>query len=280
MEKIRPFLKWPGNKFRCIEKILSVLPQGQRLIEPFTGSGAVFMNTSYSSYLLAEANPDLISLYDYLKSQGKDFIDYCAQYFVPANNQAEHYYAFRRSFNETSDKKLRAALMLYLNRHGYNGLCRYNRAGIFNVPFGRINHPYFPATELQSFFQKSQRAEFIYSDFRAIFKLAREGDVIYCDPPYVPLSKTATFTAYNGKTFNMDDQMALAILAREAAEKGIFVIISNHDTPFTRENYQSATIHSFNVPRFISCKGSTRLPARELLAVFTPDKKFAGPDFW
>ncbi|HFD2265568.1 TPA: DNA adenine methylase, partial [Legionella pneumophila] len=83
MVKIRPFLKWAGSKYNCLNEIISSLPTGQRLIEPFAGSGVVFMNTSYSSYLLAESNPDLVNIYRILQLNGESFIDYCQQYFTP-----------------------------------------------------------------------------------------------------------------------------------------------------------------------------------------------------
>ena len=100
------------------------------------------------------------------------------------------------------------------------------------------------------------------------FSLAKPGDVIYCDPPYVPLSKSAYFRAYTNKNFSDTDQITLAKLAIESANKGIPVIISNHDTEFTREQYRSASITSFPVKRLISCKASERKSVQELLAIF------------
>lgn len=268
--KIRPFLKWPGGKYRCIDKIINVLPEGARLIEPFTGSGAVFINTHYPDYLLSEINPDLINLFLCLKTEGKEFIHYCQSYFNPKNNMADNYYALRARFNETQDPNEKAALMLYLNRHGFNGLCRYNLKGGYNVPFGRYAKPYFPEEELLFFHKKSQNVTFVQSDFRAIFARAKAGDVIYCDPPYVPLSDTAKFTTYSGKTFGIDDQIALANLAEESQKKGIKVVISNHDTPVTRRYYKKARLYSFKVSRFISCNIHSRYAVKELLAVFNP----------
>ncbi|MFC3908116.1 Dam family site-specific DNA-(adenine-N6)-methyltransferase [Legionella dresdenensis] len=268
MQKTKPFLKWAGNKFRCLDKILAALPAGNRLIEPFTGSGAIFLNSDYTEYLLAEQNNDLVMLFQCLQTQGTRFIDYCAQLFIPENNCAEKYYLLRAEFNQLRASKRRAALFLYLNRHGYNGLCRYNQQGLFNVPFGLYHRPYFPRNEMEFFLAKSLAAQFIKSDFRQTFQQSQPGDVIYCDPPYVPLSASANFSAYIGKKFTEQDQIDLVGLAIASAEKGCTVIISNHDTEFTRFHYRSGDIISFPVERLISCNGEKRVPVNELVAIF------------
>jgi len=267
-EKKKPFLKWAGNKFRCIERIISSLPPGNRLIEPFTGSGAIFINSNFSHYLLAEHNKDLISLFQRLQSEGEKFINYCEQFFSQENNSAVKYYQYRDEFNQCTVLRRRAALFLYLNRHGYNGLCRYNQKGYYNVPFGRYIKPYFPRQEMLLFHQKSQQALFIENDFRQTFSQARAGDIIYCDPPYVPLSASANFSAYVDKKFSEQDQIDLVSLAVDCAHKGISVIISNHDTEFTRYHYRDGDISSFPVARLISCNGAKRIPVQELVAVF------------
>lgn len=265
---MKPFLKWAGNKFAIIERIKAILPAGNRLIEPFAGSAAVFLNTDFSEAILSDINLDLISLYQYLKADGDQFIDYCRSFFVPETNNAESYYQFRQIFNTTSDVKLKAALFLYFNRHGYNGLCRYNNKGEFNVPFGKYTKPYFPTEEMQSFHQKIQGAELLHCDFISTMEMARPGDVIYCDPPYVPLTATANFTGYSSGGFGLKEQEALAEMARMLAKKDISVIISNHDTTYTQNAYESAQIISFQVRRFISCKGESRGQANEMLALF------------
>jgi len=268
MNKTKPFLKWAGSKYRYLDTILASLPAATRLIEPFTGSGAIFINSNYKNYLLAEQNNDLITLFHCLQSEGLQFIDYCEQLFSNYNNCAERYYQFREEFNQCQPSRQRAALFLYLNRHGYNGLCRYNQSGIYNVPFGRYRKPYFPRNEMTFFHEKCQKTIFLHSDFRQTFTLAKAGDIIYCDPPYVPLSASANFSSYTDKVFGETDQIELAQLAMLSANQGISVIISNHDTPFTRLHYQEANIISFPVKRFISCQATRRHSAQELLAVF------------
>lgn len=270
MNKVRPFLKWAGNKYRCLDHILSSFPKAPRLIEPFTGSAALFMNTDYPNYLLAEDNADLIALFYHLQQEGVAFIEYCQRFFVEKNNNKDRYYEYRACFNELSDKRQRAAHFLYLNRHGYNGLCRYNSSGRYNVPFGRYKKPYFPAEEMRLFHKKSQSARFLHGDFSQTFLQAAEGDVIYCDPPYAPLNQTSNFSTYTSKKFTEVQQVILADCAKAAVDRGITVLISNHDTEFTRDLYRQANIKSFPVSRLINCKKNQRTPAQELLAIFTP----------
>lgn len=268
-KNIRPFLKWAGNKYMVLPYILDVLPPAKRLIEPFLGSGAVFLNTRYRRYLLADQNADLIHLFQYIKTLGQEYIDFCSSFFIPENNDQDKYYDLRQCFNTTDDNQLKAALFLYLNKHGYNGLCRYNGSGGFNVPFGRYKTPpQFPKASIEHFYQHAKRAQFKLSDFRKTIQAAKVGDVIYCDPPYVPLDETAYFTSYIAGGFSESDQRALANLAKTTAARGIPVIISNHLTPFTKKIYHGAHIINFNVRRSISCKANNRKLAKELLAIF------------
>lgn len=269
--KIRPFLKWPGNKFRCLQHILPRLPKEHRLIEPFAGSGAIFLNSQYSEYLLSDKNSDLIQLFINLKNHQQDFIQYCGTWFKTKNNNKTVFYELRQQFNESCDPYLRSALFLYLNRHGYNGLCRYNLKGKYNVPFGQYVRPYFPKKELENFIHKAHHASFLHQDFTDTFENAQSGDVIYCDPPYVPISKTSNFTSYTKGTFLDREQQLLASYAKKACEKGAHVFISNHDLPYTRHLYQDASqIISFPVSRTIACQGTKRIPVIELLAHYQP----------
>ena len=268
-QSVRPFLKWAGNKYRIIDRIKHLLPSGSRLIEPFTGSGAVFLNTNFEYYVLSDNNPDLISLYTFVKQEGMEFIRYCRRYFNGKYNNPESYYLLRDRFNRSRNARQKAALFVYLNRHGYNGLCRYNAKGGYNVPFGRYQRPYFPEKEMLVFHRKAQQAEFVVGSFEAAFTNLQRGDVIYCDPPYVPLSDSANFTSYSAGGFDLGKQKQLAHLAEQAASRGIPVLISNHNTHFTQQAYQAATQRkTFQVQRYISCNGEKRQNAGEVLALF------------
>lgn len=273
-KKHRAFLKWAGGKYGLCEVISKMLPKGERLVEPFVGAGSVFLNTDYSHYLLNDINQDLIALYQTLQRAPDQYITDSAKLFTSQHNQADRYYQLRKEFNDSSDSYFRSLLFLYLNRHGYNGLCRYNMSGKFNVPFGKYKRPYFPEAELNYFAEKAQRATFVCQEYRDIFALSQPGDVIYCDPPYVPLSKTASFTSYAGNGFGLDEQADLANAAEEVMSiDGVTVLISNHDTIWTRKIYQHAKkLKSIQVARTISQKGNGRKKVAELLALYQSGK--------
>jgi DNA adenine methylase len=266
----RPILKWPGGKFRLLDHIIKLLPNAEQLIEPFVGSGVVFLNTDYDVYQLSDCNLDLINLYTQLKENGQAFIRYAQQYFIPKYNQVNQYYALRESFNASHIGIERAALFLYLNRHGFNGLCRYNRSGLYNVPYGQYTSPYFPEQEMIHFAKKSQRATFRCSDFTETLSKVTNKSVVYADPPYVPLSDTAYFTQYSGGGFALPQQNALAEIAQKLSHQGVAVLLSNHDTPFTRQAYTGAHITSIEVLRSISANKKGRKHVKEILALYLP----------
>jgi len=185
-KKQRAFLKWAGGKFKLVDALTQHLPKGERLVEPFVGAGSVFLNTDYPSYLLCDINRDLIDLYSIIQTRPEAYIGAAAELFVPQMNDKEQYYLIRDKFNRSRDPFDRAIYFLYLNRFGFNGLCRYNRKGSFNVPFGSYKKPYFPEKEIRGFAVKAQNAEFRCIGYEQAFALAQSGDVIYCDPPYAP----------------------------------------------------------------------------------------------
>ncbi|MDC0603365.1 Dam family site-specific DNA-(adenine-N6)-methyltransferase [Aliiglaciecola sp.] len=267
--KHRAFLKWAGGKFGLVEEICDHLPEGKKLIEPFVGAGSVFLNTNYERYLLNDINPDLINLYQELKSAPDFFIGEARKLFNAANNQEQRFYELRKEFNQSTESLQRSLLFLYLNRHGYNGLCRYNLSGGFNVPFGRYKAPYFPEKEMYFFAEKAQKAVFTCEPFQNSFKRARRDDLVYCDPPYAPISLTANFTQYSKNGFSLDDQLLLAKLAKyNADKKGATVLISNHDTLFTRDIYSEARLTKIMVSRTISQNAEKREKVGELLALY------------
>jgi DNA adenine methylase len=275
---VRPFLKWAGGKTRVaasIARVLDDLP-GDRLVEPFVGSGAVFLNLPrFRRLLLADANADLVELYRHVAERPDELVAEGRRLFVPSNNERAAYVALRDEFNSSRAHDLRrAALFIYLNRHCFNGLCRYNRSGGFNVPFGRYASVGFPEEEIRGFHARLASAaevRLVQADFRQLLRdELRPGDVVYADPPYVPLSATASFTAYAEGGFRHADQVALAAAARAAAAAGIPVLLSNHDTPVVRELYAGAGISSFPVRRSISRDADNRQPVSELLALMRP----------
>lgn len=263
----KAFLKWAGGKSKSLDIIeKSVGHVKGRFIEPFVGSGVVFLNISANKYVLADYNNDLMFVYKYLKSTTEEFIISCEYYFQDKFNKKEKFYELRNEFNNLGDNMKRASLFVYLNRHCFNGLCRYNSKGGFNVPFGKYKKPYFPKNEMLFCSNKLKACDLYYQSFENTIALAKREDVIYCDPPYVPLSDTAHFTAYKGGGFSKEQQEILAALAEKS--KCLFMV-SNHDTEFTRMLYSKADrIETKQINRFISAKVKGRKKTNELLAIY------------
>jgi len=192
--------------------------------------------------------------------------------FRPENNDKEEYLAFRQLFDNSTDTFERSRLFVYLNRHCFNGLTRYNSKGGFNVPFGKMKNPKCPVNEMMAFrmyyLQKNHR--FVSTSFEdsALYENVGSGDVVYFDPPYVPASDTANFANYAKEGFSYDQQVQLAELAESLANRGAKVIISNHDTDVSRQLYKNAEIHSIQVARSIAANKTSRKKAKELIAVY------------
>lgn len=267
----RPFLKWAGNKYRVLTHILPIIGEPKRYIEPFFGSMAVALNVNADNYILNDANGDLINLYRYVVND-KNFINDCENLFCESNDSVT-YYKYREQFNTTTNEREKALLFVYLNRHCFNGLTRYNSSGKFNVPFGKYKSPYFPREEMDFFtryFKSKYSVRVTSYDFEdeRLYIDADKDTVVYFDPPYLPQNSVSGFTDYCTDGFNYEDHVRLRDLALKIAKKGSKVILSNHDTPEARELYSGAFIASFNVSRSISAKASSRKPAKELLAVW------------
>ena len=265
----KPFLKWAGNKHRIMPIIEPLLGNGDRLIEPFAGSGAVFMASNFPRYFLCDINADLIGLFNNLKYNTSTTLAEIANLFDGTHNTEEEFYNLRKTFNNLDSYDIvKSAIFVYLNRHAFNGMCRYNSKKQFNVPYGKYKSVYYPIEELKNFIAKSAIADFVNIGFEDSMNMAVNGDVVYCDPPYVPLSVTSNFTNYSGDGFGIDEQKKLANIAFHLKTKNIPVIISNHDTPVTRQLYTGTSITTLDVHRSISSKKETRGKAKELIAVF------------
>ncbi|MBD0761301.1 Dam family site-specific DNA-(adenine-N6)-methyltransferase [Klebsiella variicola] len=274
---IKSPIKWAGGKTRVMPQLLKHLPKADCLIEPFVGSGTVFMNTEYRRYVLCDSNRALINFFLALRDDTERLIAIAKNQFRNGNN-ADSYYEERKLFNHlswddecTDEYVVRwAASFLYLNRHCFNGLYRTNADGGFNVPFGRYKQPYFPEAEMRLFAEKARdtKALFLCNDFRTSIPYIaknRPDSVIYCDPPYIPVSETANFTAY-GKPFTLDDHRTLAATLLDAhRQHGTRSVISNSDTPETREIYTAFNLHAFSVRRSVSAK--SRDMADEVIGV-------------
>ncbi|WP_311763282.1 Dam family site-specific DNA-(adenine-N6)-methyltransferase [Proteus columbae] len=267
----KTILKWAGSKVRIIDKLIPHLPKTKRLVEPFAGSCAVMMNTEYEEYLIADANQDLISLYRNVVEHTeimarKDF------YVWEENNHRNNYMAIRKLFNAIKildkskcDKYIQSARFLYLNRHCFNGLCRYNNSGEFNVPFGTCARVYFPEEEIRQFAEKATNAIIACLEWQDTLSLVDFGDGVYCDPPYMGDEKC--FTKYHHTDFTHAHQIELARALKTLNQsQGNPITVSN--SIHAKELYADLgfIIHEIDAPRSISATGN-RQSAKEIIAV-------------
>lgn len=266
----KSFLKWLGSKNRLIPQLLPHLPSGKRLIEPFVGAGNVFINTNYASYVLCDKNRDLINVYRWLRDDLARLLNETKSLF----DSNPDFYDVRTRFNNSTLllSAQRAAEFVYLNRHCFNGVCRYNAKGEFNVPIGQHKSIYFPKDELIAFSNKliSVPVELVQADFSAVIENARRGDVIYCDPPYISGTKNDIFTGYTPCKFDAETTKRLHDLLVLAVRRGATAIISNSNSSLVKDIFNDFEIYEVSAARSIAANGN-RKPAKEIIGVLTPD---------
>ena len=252
-----------------IEPLLRAFGPRTRLVEPFVGGGSVFLRAAFEEYLLMDANPHLIELYQSIQTDAATFIRKAKPLFAASANCEEIYYTIRAAFNDESDPLSRAAYFLYFNKFGYRGVARYSGKGKFNTPFGHNRLPGFPEQEILAFADRSGSATFRHADFSEAFRDLGPGDIVYCDPPYLDTESTPSFRGYVPGGFSIEQQRQLADLARAAARQGIPVIVSNHLTPESLALYHGAVVHEVPVERNLNPKAGLRRTT-EGLFVFEP----------
>jgi DNA adenine methylase len=271
----RPVLKWAGGKSRLVDNILPRLPEAiETYYEPFVGSGAVFFALAaerrFKRAVLGDCNAELIDVYKALKRNAASVVTLLRGYAY----DRDFYYEIRARDPKSLDLAERAARTIYLNKAGFNGLYRVNRSGQFNVPFGRHANPNIcdePRLLAAAKLLKHVRLE--VGDFAEIAGQSVPGDAVYFDPPYVPLSKTSNFTAYHSDVFDDSSHKRLAETFRRLAEQGVCAVLSNSDTPRTRELYRAFAIDRILVTRPINSKSTQRGNVAEILVSHHPRTK-------
>ena len=248
--------------------------QMQTYYEPFAGSAAVFFRLAaegrFKKAVISDKNPELVQLYRTVQKDVEGLITA----LKTLTHSKDDYYAIRAWKPTELEPSLRAARLIYLNRAGYNGLYRVNRSGQFNVPFGSYKNPKIcDEDRLRSAAKALKKAKILHADFEKAIEGAEAGDAIYFDPPYVPMSKTASFTAYHSDPFLELEQNRLGVLLKSLAKKKIPFLLSNSDTAETRELYQGHLIESIQVSRPINSRATGRGAVSELLVQAKPSKK-------
>lgn len=270
----RPFLKWAGGKTQLLDELLARMPTHfNNYYEPFVGSGALFFALCRLGRIrhayLSDINAELIDTYLALRDHVQEVINFLSQF--PYSK--EFYYYLRSLDPSTLPLPFRAARMIYLNKTGYNGLYRVNRQGQFNVPFGRYKDPkFFERDNLLAVSDALQNVDIVCAPFQKVLDLASAGDWVYFDPPYVPLSETASFTSYHSNGFSLADQIALRDTCLLLTQRGTLFMLSNSDTETVRRLYDfpGLYIHEVLASRAINCVGNRRGKITELIITNYP----------
>ncbi|NNJ12546.1 DNA adenine methylase [Chloroflexales bacterium ZM16-3] len=277
----RPFLKWAGGKGQLLSELTRRLPAHfARYHEPFVGGGAFFFSLWNSGRLarggvLSDYNSDLIACYQTVRDHAGELITRLLEHKAHAHDRA-YFYEIRGwdrlpNFEQRSQIE-KAARMIFINRTCYNGLYRLNNKGKFNAPFGYYKNPLIVDVDnMHEVSRALHNVELRVGDFADVLDRAEEGDFVYFDPPYAPLSPTASFTHYTGRGFGEDQQRRLAGVFRQLAERGCYVMLSNSYTELTREIYSKALHHdvvaeTVRASRKINCDGAKRGFIDELIA--------------
>ena len=276
-----PILKWVGGKRALLAQINELLPTprlGSRFFEPFLGGGAVSFSRTFANQIVAsDTNAELINLYSVVANTPQELIAELRAY----RNEESFYYSIRDldrgpDWAKTNSVQ-RAARILYLNKTCFNGLYRVNSSGKFNTPLGNYVSPNYKnetaIIQLHEFLngrlQDGQpRIVLNNSSYLETSAQGREGDVFYFDPPYVPISPTASFTSYQSEGFNLEDQTKLRDEALRLASIGASVLLSNSDTEVVRELYgnkKNFKIHTVSISRGLAAKPSARKKITEVL---------------
>lgn len=268
MSYISSPLKWAGGKGKALKHILPILEKHKKkvFVEPFMGALNVSLNfQDCEMYILNDLNWDVVNTFDNIRAYPKTYIDGCETLFEEG---IEQYERVRDLFNSGDNNDLLNSLFFqYLNKFGFNGLCRYNKSGKFNVPRGSGGNKNVPVDSiiLANEFLNNKKVTLCNNKFETVFSNTSEMEdvLVYCDPPYVSLNSNFKYTKDG---FGLDKQEKLKQLAKDSKHT---VIISNHLTPYTDALYSDADeIYTFPVQRTISCDGGGRKQVMEIIAVY------------
>ncbi len=241
----QPFLKWAGGKAQLLAQFDRFFPDHlDRYFEPFIGGGAVFFHLKarfpQMRAFLRDNNAELINAYAAVRETPNELMRRLDQHLATHLADREHYYHLVRSQHHLADPIERAARMVFLNKTCFNGLWRVNARGEFNVPIGSHKNPaLYDRDNLLAASWALRGAQLAVQDFRTTLTETRGGDFVYMDPPYYPLSPTASFTSYTKEDFGPEEQRELAALFADAARRGARLMLSNSDTK-SNNNRQEA----------------------------------------
>lgn len=272
-EKPKPFVKWVGGKRQLLAQFrrLNLYPPEKfdirtgRYFEPFVGGGAVFFDLLPEKGFLSDLNKELVTTYNVIKNNVEGLIASLKKH----KTDKEYFLKIRAQDPKTLSDLAVASRFIFLNRTCFNGLYRVNSKGGFNVPYGKYSNPLICDEDNLIKVSKSLRnIEIKHQDYKEVLRNAKKGDFVYFDPPYYPVSKTASFTSYTKEAFLDKEQLELRDTYIELHKRGCFVMLSNSDTPFINKIYsglKGIRVNKVEAGRAINSKGSGRGKITEVL---------------
>ncbi|MEM8615000.1 MAG: DNA adenine methylase [Cyanobacteria bacterium P01_H01_bin.105] len=268
---LRPFLKWAGGKRQLIPELLKYAPTDYgRYYEPFIGGGALLLTLQPETAIISDRNAELINCYQVVQTAVNELIETLQQH----RNDESYFYEVRRWDRQTGFAERtfiqRAARIIFLNKTCYNGLFRVNSKGQFNAPFGRYKNPTITdETVLRavSTYLNLANVRIFESDFATAVADAEQNDFVYFDPPYDPVSTTASFTSYNSNRFDRAEQQRLKSVVDELSARGCKVLLSNAYTEFIQDLYQDYPWVRVSASRAINSKATKRGKVDEILVM-------------
>ena len=277
----KPFVRWAGGKRRLTHALIETFPTEfdplhHKFFEPFVGGGALSFalgNIDGEIFVpgknlsISDMNPDLINAYKVIRDAVDELI--IELEVLGKRIDEDNYYRIRAEIPK--DKIARAARFIYLNKTCYNGLWRVNRAGLFNVPFDKDKTgkaSLFSQENLYACSKRLKGASINHQSFQKAVEGSKKGDLVYFDPPYIPLTPTSSFSAYSKEGFGEDDHHQLASVIHGLTQRGVFVLFSNSDTPLTRKIFKDHLIlRRKDMRRSISSDGTNRKNVFEILGM-------------
>lgn len=268
---LKPVIKWVGGKRQLLDELYFLKPKSyHRYFEPFIGGGALLFSLAPERATINDANSDLILMYNVIRDNPKELLAVLEKH--AASNSKEYYYKIRAldrdgTLSNLSDIE-KVARLIFMLKVDFNGLYRVNSKGEFNVPYGRYKNPKIANEEnicaVSDYFNNNE-IKMLTGDYSTATESAKKDDFVYFDPPYIPLTETASFTSYTKEGFGLVQQEQLRDRFNDLSAKGVNVMLSNSDTPLTRELYKDANIHEAQASRSINSVASKRGKVSELI---------------
>lgn len=265
-----PVVKWVGGKRQLLDEITPRLPKRiTTYCEPFLGGGAVLFSLQPRNAIVSDLNADLMLVYEVIR----DNVELLITELERHENTAEYFYHIRDLDRDKDAYRgmspiERASRIIYLNKTCYNGLFRVNAAGEFNTPFGHYKNPNIvnpSVLRAVSKYLAANNIQLFHKDFEEVLQQVPRGSFVYLDPPYDPVSDTASFTGYNRGGFGREDQERLKRCCDELAARGVRFMLSNSATEFIRNLYAGYTVETVHAKRAINSDANRRGAVEEVL---------------